>query len=315
MAYLPKSLEGLLLRSGANIPEWTKRFADLGVPNLLQAVPRHKQPAFRSILRSIYPNLPIQRRAQIESYLTPLFGSALGRLDVSEPLHKQKIVIQDIAYSNKAAIEELVKVFDQVDPATPNESREVQGKLTLRSRAFLPGAKTFDENPSQSVGDSVQDDLWSLPTAIPEQGINNSIYLSQRLNEIMNQQQPSQPRSIYWQQEMPWELPWQWGSQYPVLPIIQDQFEDKVQDMILGGLPGDVSVGIPSQFIPAVLFPGPLAYDVSQPLPQPGVLDAIGWKGTYNQWREPLRHLPPAPLPGGKEFLNLGANFPNFLYA
>ncbi len=312
---LPKSLNHLLVRNRVDIPAFADQLQKLGLSNLLMPVPRHKLPAFRSIIKSLYPDVPIQRRTQLEAYLQPMFGAQLGRLDVTRPLHEQKMIIQDIAFTNKAAVEQLVKAFDQADPAAPNESRELQGKLTLRSRAFLPGSTTFDENPSQSVSDSVQDDLWSLPTAVPEQGINNSLYLSQRLNEIMNQQQPSQPRNIYWQQEMPWVMPWQWAGQLPVLPLIQDQYENQVQDMILEHLPGYVSVAIPTQFVEGAPLPGPYSYDVSQPLPEPGLLDALDFKGTYNTWRRPLSHEPAAPLPGGKEFLSLGAAYPDFLYA
>lgn len=318
-------------------PTWQRIWKDIGYDtsrlqdvftaagiHTLSPVPTRKKPYLRSIVQSLYPKLPANERANLAGYLSNFLGETLGAIDVDQPDLKQRNNLQDVLYSHKGTIDELVRAYQATNPTAPSDSREVAGKQTLRSRFYLPGDEDFVESPYQQVSDAVSGDLFSLPGAVPEVGINNSLFLDQRLNEMRNESNAIQPRPNIAQLVESYPVPWQWGSfELPVDDIVQDMFYDRMVAAVLPVvIPGNVSLSVDTRLEPAMPVPGAFETAIYNPLsPQPEVSNRLGFKSSYSSWRYPLQRDEPSGAAKAAfsrdhpELLLMGANYPNYLFS
>lgn len=318
-------------------PKWQKIWKDIGYDTSALAsafralgidtqspVPARKLPYVRSIIKSLYPKMGPHERANVSGFLSQFLGATLGAVDVDQGDRPQRNNLQDVLYNNKDSIDELVKAYQATNPTAPNDNREVSGKLTLRSRFYLPGDETFVENPFQQVSDAVSCDLFSLPTAIPEQGINNSIYLEGRLNEMRNQSDALEPRPNNTQLVESYPVPWQWGSfELPVQDLIQDILYDRmIQAVLPQVVPSNTSFAVDTHLEPVAPMPGPFETATFNTLqPQPQVSNQLGFKSSYSSWRYPLERSEPSGAAKAElsrsrsDLLLMGANYPNYLFS
>lgn len=321
-------MSALSLPSG--MQEKLKRIFGNATDVVLTPLEERKKPFLNSVIRSLYPRLSAHDRANFAKFAQPFIGSGFAKVDVDMPAQEQRNALQHIVYSGpaKEGLEELLLAYRMDNPANPSDSREVSGKLTLRSRFYLPGDESLLESPSQQVSDTVSSDLFSLPTAVPENGINNSVFLFSRLNQDMNQSNASQPRPNQTNLLMSWRAPWQWAgdrmtNEIDVAFHIQDKLRDDMEIKALElGLPSSFSAGINSALEPQTVFPGPMQIAIHNSLqPQPEVANELSFKGTFNTWRKPLAHQPPTGMFKAEvsqeypELLLMGANYPNYLFS
>ncbi len=321
-------------------PEWQRIWKETGydtgaLEDILKAsgittvspVPSRKRPYVRSIVQSLYPKLPAHERANLSNYLSDFLGATLGKIDVDQPDLTQRNNLQDVLYSHKGGIDELVRAYQATNPTAPNDSREVAGKATLRSRFYVPGDEDFVENPYQQVSDVVSGDLFSLPAAVPETGINNSLYLDQRLNEMRNELNPLLPRPNIAQLVESYPVPWQWAGndigEFPVDDLVQDMLYERMVAAVLPVvIPGNVSLTVDTRMEPATPVPGAFETAIYNPLsPQPQVSNNLGFKSIYSSWRYPLQRDEPSGAIKAQfsydhpELLLMGANYPNYLFS
>ena len=156
--------------------------------------------------------------------------------------------ISDFSTRYKTEISDLESNFDQSSrnrTFDDEDKRQAAGKPVLRSRFFLAGKDTISENPSQSMSDVVQADLFSWRSSNEETGTFNSVYLDSKRHEWMMTQDAGEPRPPQRLEQMLFghEVPEQWHDQQAIDSIVYDSVKEAVvQAGLMGGAPTSVAL-------------------------------------------------------------------------
>lgn len=251
----------------------------------------------RAALRSIYPKLGVDKISALESELGGYVGSDIATALGQGPVSDQKRIraVQELAYTQSPQGQRIRDLSDLVFSERPDLKVETpvssqQNKVTLRSRFILPGEDTARESKQQMVFDTSMAEMFSYHP--PEIGIS-LLNEHNKLNQRIAWQSPSQPRSTYDQQVMPFPIPWQY-QQFPVEPVMEHMIEEKAREAFVKHLPprfdvlGDLqSNGTPyvdgvnqrKDFGPDPFYNLPVGYD-----------NYLGFKPDLPKyWRDPLQ--------------------------
>lgn len=298
--YVPPSVKAIFEKGGLlkNILEK----AGYKPSDVFEPVKPQHYYAVRSVYRSLYPKASPQRIAQLTEFAKrhagPIFNEALEGKNAE---HEKIDTIRSLAYAQDPRSIQLKGLADTMDalyqtlPEQGNES--AQGKLTLRSRSFLPGQDSVSESKEQKVSDTSQAELFSYhPDTL---GIS-SLELGNRQHEAMLRKDPSVPRLIEDQRLLPFEMPYQYED-FNADVAVEDRLIRGAQDILVKHLPAsldlldDVQMQTRNPLVDTIQRPGPLGYEISNPLPV-GFSNYLGFKADLPQkWREPL-----VPDPMGK---------------
>ncbi len=259
--------------------------------------PEHAS-VFRATLRSIFPKLGPDKIATLQSQLGPYVGDYVSNAIGTGKIDDQQRIraVRDLSYEGSQQGQIIRGLANRVFAERPDLKVEdisaagQQGKATLRSRFILPGEDTARESKQQMVFDTSIAEMFSYHP--PEVGIS-LLDLQNKQNQRLNMQQPSQPRSSYDQQLMPFQVPWQY-QQFPLEPVLEHMIEEVARVAFVKHLPprfdvlGDVqSSG--SQFVDGVNQHSNFAPDLFYKVPV-GFDNYLGFKPDLPQyWREPLQ--------------------------
>lgn len=279
-------------------------------------------PVLRATLRSIYPKLSPDRINALQTHLGPYVGDYVSNAIGTGKLTTKKQIeaVQNLAYTESPYGKSIRALSDILFRENPNLKLEdtafstQQGKQTLRSRYGLPGEDTLRESKQQMVLDTSIAEMFSYHP--PEIGIS-LLNEYNKQNQRMAMQSPSQPRSTYDQQLMPFEMAWQY-QQFPIDPIMEQLIEESARVAFVKNLPprfdvlGDVQAnGTP--FIDAVNQRKSFGPDPFYQVPV-GYTNYLGFKPDQPfAWRDPLQPAPQLQNMGKRQMGQGGiVDFQNF---
>jgi hypothetical protein len=276
---------------------------------------KHKS-ALQSIIRTVYPNLHPHKRARLYNLASQNLGPSLSSILPKNARYTSEMLtqLQEIVnpYEGNAALKRLAELRDQVDrefvdnASTANSESQAQGKITLRSRFHLPSETDGLETPEQQVSDSVQSDLFSFPSTLPENGLNNALFLQNCAHDYFTQKHPLAPRPIAPPQvTMPFESLLQDSLDMDIFTPedVYDKFGLAVaksraarangavtflNDSEMRPAEADVQGVTYNPFIPVMESSGAYRRDPNLPMPQ-GFENYLGFKPLTDTWREPLK--------------------------
>ncbi len=262
-------------------------------------VSKRNMPLFRELIRTLYPRLTPQQRASFGASAAKVAGTLMNFEFPHGPKTQDstrdsitRLVASDSSFRKALDLEYQEFNRNQIQTPGSDQERQVQGKLTLRSRFVLPGPETLQESDAQAVSDNVQSDLFGfLPTC--EGGINNNLFLQQKQNEAMNWISPSEPRSIlppvY---DMPFPIPWQYGEQ-DIGACLHDAGMEAIGRAIATHSTLNFMQDGRDPLVTDAPQPGPYSRPLYDPLPAFSG-NALGFKPIGSYWR---RGLFPGPEP------------------
>ncbi len=256
---------------------------------------KEHEPVFRAALRSIYPKLSADKLARLASNIGSYVGedvkTAIGKR-VSPPELMQ--AVSELAYDQGPAskkIKGLADIFAAGNPQALAQDQVVtgQGKSTLRSRYGIPGVDTARVSKQQEVIDTSMSELFSYHP--PEQG-KSLLDIRNKQNQRMRWESPSQPRSTYDQNVLPFEIAWQY-QQLPLEQVMEQRIEEGARVEFVKHLPPRFDVlrdvqanGTP--FISGTNQSAPFGPDPFYSVPA-GFTNHLGFKPDLPQyWRDPL---------------------------